>query len=309
VPIYGFSGTSSRSAKLRMFRDIVANVKPAIVHSYSFHTNFGVYWGTLGTDCIPLGGVRSDFDWARDRTGRILGRLNSRWPRHQVFNSSVAAAEIMKRRRSFFVPDQCLVVRNAVDLESFHNSALSQPSGTTQIIGIGSLYSIKRWDRVIALAVALKRRGLDFLIRIAGTGPLLDSLKAQAAAFGVNRNVQFIGHIDNVPAYLAQSAFAIHVSDREGCPNAVMESMASGRAVVATRVGDIPQILDDGKTGFVVACEDETTLVERTATLITDRDLCAAMGRAAREKAEREFGLDRLVKETLAAYHAAGWNS
>ena len=61
------------------------------------------------------------------------------------------------------------------------------------------------------------------------------------------------------------------------------------------------------KTGFVVPRGDDAALVERMATLIADRELCHRMGEAGRLKAEREFGLDRLVSETLAAYRAAGW--
>lgn len=82
--------------------------------------------------------------------------------------------------------------------------------------------------------------------------------------------------------------------------------MAAGRAVVATDAGDVPSIVDD-RTGFVVRRGDDARLIERLATLITNRELCRQMGEAARAKAEREFGLDRLVSETLAAYRAAGW--
>jgi glycosyltransferase involved in cell wall biosynthesis len=86
-----------------------------------------------------------------------------------------------------------------------------------------------------------------------------------------------------------------------------MEAMAAGRAVVATDAGDIPSIVDDGQSGFVVKRGDATKLVERLVTLITNRELCRKMGQAGRPKAAREFGLDRLVSETLGAYRTAGW--
>jgi glycosyltransferase involved in cell wall biosynthesis len=86
-----------------------------------------------------------------------------------------------------------------------------------------------------------------------------------------------------------------------------MEAMACGRAVVATDAGDIPSLVDDGNTGFVVRRGDDEALVNRMLRLVSDRDLCRRMGEAGRSKAEREFGLNRLVEETLAAYQAAGW--
>jgi glycosyltransferase involved in cell wall biosynthesis len=86
-----------------------------------------------------------------------------------------------------------------------------------------------------------------------------------------------------------------------------MEAMACGRAVVATNVGDIPTLIDNDKTGFFVPCTDGAGLVDRVVTLITNRELCRQMGAAGRLKAEREFGMSRLVEETLCAYQQAGW--
>ena len=83
--------------------------------------------------------------------------------------------------------------------------------------------------------------------------------------------------------------------------------MACGRAVVATDAGEVPSLVEDGTTGFVVPRGDEARLVERLVTLLADRALCRSMGEAGRAKAEREFGLDHLITETLAAYGAAGW--
>jgi glycosyltransferase involved in cell wall biosynthesis len=132
-------------------------------------------------------------------------------------------------------------------------------------------------------------------------------LQQQALRLGVADCVEFIGHSDNIPGVLAEATLLAHTSDSEGCPNVVMEAMSCGRAVVATDVGDVPYLIDDGKTGYVVCCGDDAMLAERLASLITNRDLCRRMGEAGRAKAEREFGLDRLVGETLAAYRAAGW--
>jgi glycosyltransferase involved in cell wall biosynthesis len=198
------------------------------------------------------------------------------------------------------------VVLNGLDLEMFQRVPLAT-DGLVRILGVGSLLPVKRWDLLLIAAVELKRRGFDCLIRIAGDGPLQGALEQQAQELGVVDCVEFLGHVDDIPSLLADATYLVHTADSEGCPNAVMEAMACGRAVVATDVGDIPSLVEDGKTGFVVRRGNTTTLVERMVKLVTDRDLCRRMGEAGWAKAEREFGLNRLVEETLAAYHIAGW--
>jgi glycosyltransferase involved in cell wall biosynthesis len=180
-------------------------------------------------------------------------------------------------------------------------------TGQIRILGVGSLIPLKRWDRLLKVAVTLKERNFDFLVQIVGAGPLRETLEKQKEEMGMGNHVQFLGHSDEIPHLLSDATFLVHTSDTEGCPNAVLEAMACGRAVVATDAGDVPSIVEDGQTGFVVKRGDDATLVERVAMLIKDRELCRKMGEAGRVKAEREFGLDRLVSETLAAYRAAGW--
>jgi L-malate glycosyltransferase len=174
-------------------------------------------------------------------------------------------------------------------------------------LSIGYLLPIKRWDRLLDAAQKLQQKGLDFRIKIAGDGPLLAQLKNFANSSGVSDRVEFLGHVNDLSTLLAQSAFVVHTAEAEGSPNAVMEAMASGRAVVAIAAGDVPILVENGRTGFVVPSKNEAELVQRMTQLITDTSLCAEMGRAGRAKAEQEFGLDRLVRGTFEVYRSAGW--
>jgi glycosyltransferase involved in cell wall biosynthesis len=305
VPIYSLATASSRFGKLCAFRRLVKVLKPEVIHSYNFYTNFVASWGALGTKAVALGSVRNAFGWSKRDCGPLVGRLSARWPSYQIFNS-YAAAEEVPRSQTFFAPKQVDVVANALDLVRFQSSAA--PRGCpTQVLSVGYLRPAKRWDRVLHAAAELKRKGLDCQIRIVGGGPLLHDLQRQASELNVIDRVQFAPHSDDIPSLLAGAAFLVHTADNEGCPNAVMEAMACGRAVVATEVGDVPRLVDDGVTGFLVRPGDGALLAERMAALASDQDLRSRMGEAARRKAERDFGLDRLVRETLASYRKAGW--
>jgi glycosyltransferase involved in cell wall biosynthesis len=255
---------------------------------------------------IGIGSARSDFvlDWEGSRPW--LACLNARWPRHQIYNS-FQAVKAASQSKGLFVPRHLFVVRNGVDCEYFRMVPLRQKARPI-IAGIGSLIPVKRWDRLLSAASELKRRNCEFSVRIAGDGPLRSLLEQEVQNRGLEGTVDFFGHVNNVPEFLSDATLLVHCSDAEGCPNAVMEAMACGRAVVATDVGDTPSLIENEKTGFVINRGDDTTLVERINTLIVDRELCQRMGEAGRAKAETEFTTKRLVLRTLAAYRAAGWN-
>jgi glycosyltransferase involved in cell wall biosynthesis len=119
--------------------------------------------------------------------------------------------------------------------------------------------------------------------------------------------VALLGHSDDIPKLLAESSCLAHTADIEGCPNAVIEAMASTRAVVSTAVGDVPDLVENDVSGFVVPREDEVLFAERLGQLLSDRALCQRMGENARQRAEKEFSLDRLVAQTLSIYRAVGW--
>lgn len=306
VPVCSFPAGMSRAAKLQNFTRLAAQLNPEVIHSYSFYTNFAAYWVGLRLKAVTLGSVRSDFIFDKMDADPWLGKLSARWPRHQIFNS-VSGAETA-RRGGLFSPRRIYVVRNGLDLQQFR-SVNGGAAGHARIVGIGSLLPLKRWDRLLRIMQQVKRKGCACTLRIAGDGPERLPLAKQAQDLGISEYVEFMGAMRDVPGLLEQSRFLVHTSDTEGCPNAVMEAMACGRPVVATDVGDIPFLVDDGKSGFVVRREDEAAFAERVVRLLSDDDLCLRMGLAARAKAEQEFGLDRVVRETFAAYKAAGWKA
>jgi glycosyltransferase involved in cell wall biosynthesis len=152
-----------------------------------------------------------------------------------------------------------------------------------------------------------KQRGIAYLLTIAGEGPLRNTLQQQAAELEIADWVDLIGHCGDIPTLLAGATFVAHTAESEGCPNAVIEAMACGRAVVAMDAGDIRWLVDDGITGFVVASGDCAAFTERLVHLCTCSETVARMGDAGRVKVERKFTLDRLVRDTFAAYRNAGW--
>jgi glycosyltransferase involved in cell wall biosynthesis len=304
VPLYPLPDKLSSRAKLRELRTLVRSIAPEVLHSYSFYTNFAAWYGAFASRAISIGSIRQDFITERRLAGAVVGRLSARWPRSQICNS-LAAKHNAEQSRWFSRPDRMHVARNGLDIGRYTFRAL-QPNRPS-LLAIGRLEPEKRWDRLLSSVSLLVSKGLKFSVDLVGEGPLRMELESQAKRLGISSFVQFLGLQNDIPTLLGNCTFLVHTAEAEGCPNVVMEAMACGRAVVATDAGDVPSLVEHGKTGFVVPRGNERALVQSMETLIRDHHLCCQMGLAGRAKAEQQFGLDHLISETLAAYRAAGW--
>ncbi len=304
VPIHTFPALFSKISKLVALRRLVKELSPEVLHSYSFYTNFAAWFAALGLSSIPIGSIRQNFISERKKSGQILGRLSARLPRAQICNS-LAAKNVAEKKGGYWKPKVIFLVRNALDLTKFQPRPI--PNGRTRLLAVGRLFPEKRWDRLLRSMAMAVDKGLKFELYHAGDGPLRIELELLAKQLGLADILHFLGVRRDIPELLEKSTFLVHTSDDEGCPNVVMEAMACGRAVVATDAGDVPYLLEDGKTGFVVPRGSDAILVDSMSKLISRHDLSCRMGEAARVKAETEFGLDRLLLETMTIYRKSGW--
>jgi glycosyltransferase involved in cell wall biosynthesis len=307
IPIYGFPPEWRPTSKLRAMRALARNLSAEIIHSYGFHTNFAAYYAAKGTKAIPIGSLRGDFATERKAGGLLRGALNGRWPDRHIANS-VVCAEAAKRHSRLFSPKQYFVVRNGLDINRF--CYLPESLGMrTYVAAVGSLLPVKRWDRLLRAIKVVKCKVDKVCFQIAGDGPLRSDLQDLSRELNLSSTAIFVGAVDDISSFLRHAKFLVHTAESEGCPNVVMEAMACGVPVVAMEAGEIPYLVEEGRTGFVVPQGDEDALVNRILQLLDDERLCTRMGIESRQKAERDFSLQRFVAETLSAYEAAGWNN
>lgn len=138
-------------------------------------------------------------------------------------------------------------------------------------------------------------------LTIPGRGPMLEELRALAAALGIGHRVFFIDFVtsEELFAIYAEAHLFLHPSElapdgnQEGVPNAMLEAMATGMPVLATRHGGIPEAVEDGVSGMLVAEKDAAGLAAAMEELAASPERYRAMSAAARERVEKEFALDR----------------
>ena len=127
-------------------------------------------------------------------------------------------------------------------------------------------------------------------------------LTSLASELSLDDAISFLGHRDDVPDVLAALDVAVISSDYEGAPLAVIEFMAAGLPVVATRVGGIPDLIDDGEQGLLVPRRDPAALADAIAGLLADPGRARAIGEAGRRRQRAEFDIDVAVRTIEGLY-------
>ena len=243
------------------------------------------------------------------RSHMVLRRGAARLVDYFVPVSEVTAEQARAQRDCD--PEKLVVIPNGIRLERFHPDAdarteirreLGIPADAWVVGTVGRVDEVKNQTLLVrAMAPLLGDR---VRLVIVGDGPARAALDAAVGAVPDPRHVHVLGRRMDVARILAAfDVFALS-SRSEGLPLAVPEAMAAGLPVVATAVGGLPGVVDDGYTGLLCPV-DEDALRHRLANLAGDRDRARAMGARAREVALARYSAERMLDDYLALYERA----
>jgi glycosyltransferase involved in cell wall biosynthesis len=210
---------------------------------------------------------------------------------HKVVANSRAAADRLRLER---VPDRKIaVIANGLDFDRFHPR--NPRPKLRKVVVVANLRTEKGHDVLLNASVDVLRRHPDARFEIVGGGPRLHPLLARAESLGVLHAFTFLGHRDDVPARMADGDIFVLPSRSEAFPNAVVEAMAGGLPVIASGVGGILELIDDGATGLLVPPGDAPSLADRLCRLMDHPSLASRLGNAARAEALARYSFDRMV--------------
>jgi L-malate glycosyltransferase len=188
------------------------------------------------------------------------------------------------------------VIANGLPAECFASArpALPRQPGILRVGMIARMNSrAKNHGDLLRACARLQGRfpGLELLL--AGDGPLRPELEREAASLGIAARVLFLGDRRDIPSILASMDVSVMPSGSESLSNAILESMAAGLPVVATRVGGNPELVADG-LGLLVPPNDDEALAAALARLLEDEALRTAFGQNARRVASQDFTSERM---------------
>ena len=310
--IPGFFSLSALLQQARFARDL-ARRHIDVVHAYSFYGNvFSVIPARLAGVPVVIASIR-------DR-GAYLTRMQQRVQRYicQFADCVLVNAEAVKEWlvSDGYDPTSIVVIPNGVDLTRF--SAQTDPDRFRAELGlapgvplVGTVSRLSRPKGLEHFLDAAKLLAPQFpaarfvIVGQANTDEreYENSLKVQADQLGLTGRVFFTGLRSDVPSLMASLTVSVMPSLNEALSNSLLESMAAGAPVVATRVGGTPEAVVDGVSGLLVEPGDPRALADAITRLLNDAALAARLARAARQVVEERFSVERMVRETGTIYH------
>jgi glycosyltransferase involved in cell wall biosynthesis len=260
--------------------------------------------GSLVSGRRSLSGFKERFGPAE----RIVDTIARRASDAIVANSEAVRRDVA--RREGIRADRIRVIHNGVELPApttptaaaAARAALGLPLEGLVVGTVGMLKPGKGQDRVVRAFAASGAAADGALLVLVGEGPERPALEALVGSLGLSGRVRLVGLVDDARALYPAFDVVVSASSAEGLPNAVLEAAASGRAIVATDAGGTREVITDGDSGRLVAVGDDDALAAALRQLVRDPQARQTLGAAARERAARDYGIDRFVAETAGLY-------
>jgi len=287
---------------------IMRSFRPHIVHSRN--------WGAI--EAIPaarLAGVTVAIHSEHGYELNMLAGLpfRRRLLRRGIYGMADAVFAVTGELRNYHerqaraAAGSIRVIRNGVDTARFAprpeiradiRKKFKLPLKSFVIGSVGRIVPIKDHATMLKAAITLVQRGVDVRVLLAGSGPELARLEQLVEANPELRDrVAFFGAYDNVPEVLNALDVFVLPSISEGMSNTILEAMASGVPVVATRVGGNPELVEENRAGWLFAPGNVAELVHQLEDLAHLGELRRRMGEESRRRAVAEFSLERMIAD------------
>jgi N-acetyl-alpha-D-glucosaminyl L-malate synthase BshA len=204
--------------------------------------------------------------------------------------------------RRLGITRQIQVIPNFLDGDRFARRMVPPPTDPRpRVVHISNFRPVKRIDALIDVFERI-RAALPAVLVLVGEGPELETARQRVKAAGLEADVEYAGENKDVVDVLSRAQLFLLPSATESFGLAALEAMACEVPVVASRVGGLPEVIDDGVTGFLCAPDDVDGMAQAGIRLLTDPALHERIRLAARDAAVRRFSASRVVPIYEAAY-------
>lgn len=277
-----------------------------IVHGYLYAGNVvGPLAGFLAGIPVRIVSKRS-LDSYGSKAKLLACQLGNRLADRVTVNAR-AVGEFVAQEEGC-APGKMVLIPNGVDFCRFqqHSNGGKEALGLSPqdrvVVTVGRLTWKKAPDCLLAAARLVAQEVPEARFLIVGDGPLRGHVEKRAEELGIDTRCIFTGSVAEVLPFLRACDLFVLSSEIEGMANALLEALACGKPAVVTDAGGNSEVVQDGRTGFVVPRNDPQRLAEATVRLLRDPDLAARMGEAAMKDMEERFSLSCMVRSIESLY-------
>jgi L-malate glycosyltransferase len=303
---------SRRKPVLRAARElarIARRHRADVIHSHNWYADFvcaAAAW-MVDVKTITTLYVWFDYDWKRN----ILQWLDQ----HVVRNFDRITAHCEATREATLArgiaPERvqtliCGFETHPVALERAVRQQRREDLGAAQdevvLLNVARFYPEKAHGFLLRCFARIRASAPRTKLWIAGIGPLEQEIRAQASALGLDDCVRFLGFVTELPELLALADIQVHPAEIEGVPLAVCEGMAAGLPIVASEVGGLPEVIQNGQRGLLVPRGDQEAFVRAVLGLIADVPLQRRLGSNAQRFITEDYSLQAAVRRVEDTY-------
>lgn len=290
----------------REIRTIVDASPPHVLHSHRYKENLLAFLIAGFRRSSRLIATQHGLPEFPGRKPSIGQRLKI-WTNLQVLKRAFTTVAVSEDIRTILVDRHGLhkgrikVIHNGIELPP-----LPSPKDRAQPFVIGSsgrIFPIKDFPLLVEIARTLAdSNATDIHFELAGDGPGMSELQALIRSYNLHDRFHLKGHQDDMPSFYRGLDLYLNTSIHEGIPITILEALAHGIPVIAPAVGGIVEIFDNGEEGYLIAGRNPNDFAEKCLYLKNNPDTRRRMARAARERAEKAFSVDRMAEEYYRLY-------
>jgi len=287
---------------IRTLRSLVERYEIDVIHCHGIKP---VLYSLLATRGTKVGLVSTCHSWSIENKKDWLVSAVERCILHGIDRIVVVSDTLVPQLRRFGL--RADVINNGINLEPYRNlrSVVEQHAGWSgrPVVGaVGRLTPVKGLQFLLRAAPEVVRENPDVLFLFVGDGPERQALEDEAKSLGIQNSVCFLGVREDIPELLSSMDVLAMPSLSEAMPMALLEAMASGKAVVASRVGTIPSVIQERVNGITLSPGDVSGLASALNDLLRNKEFRTALGYNARRTVESRFSAACMARQYRELY-------